>query len=87
MNKNKLQSVSGNLTVVLVLSLTIVWFVLLLVFTGVASSLLRKPYGDDTTTIIGRLLVTVCLLAFIWRLGWMDQVLFIGETGRFGCWL
>lgn len=50
---------------------SLIWFVLALVFTGIASGALRRPYGDAVTTTIGRLAVTAGVLFLLWRLGWL----------------
>jgi len=46
--------------------------VLVMLFTGIASSALHKPFGDATTGTISRLFVTACTLWLIGRLGWLE---------------
>lgn len=75
-----------NHPVIFVLGLTIAWFVLVMVFTGIASSALHKPYGDATTGAIGRLAVTVCVLLLVWRLGWLKGA-GVARLGRWQVWL
>ncbi len=70
---NILRSFTTNQPVLFVLSLTIAWFVLAIVFMGIASSTFRKPYGDVTAVTISRLGVTICTLWLIWRLGWLEE--------------
>jgi membrane protease YdiL (CAAX protease family) len=65
-----------------VLVLTIVWVVLLLVFMGVASSVVHKPYGDAMTASIGRLAVTACVVFLAWRLDWLEA----SGIFRWGSW-
>ena len=65
-----------------VLGLTIVWFVLVVVFTGIASSAFRKPYGHAATGTMGRLAVTACVLLLVWRLGWLEA----SGVARLGSW-
>jgi len=77
---NRLRSFATNHPVAFVFSLTIAWLVLLLVFTGIASSALAKPYGGAATGTVGRLAVTVCVLLLIWRLGWLEA----SGVGRLG---
>ncbi len=55
---NTFSPLTTNHPIVFVLGLTIAWFILLMVFMGVASSVLCKPYGDAITTMIGQLAVT-----------------------------
>jgi membrane protease YdiL (CAAX protease family) len=69
-----------------VLGLTIAWFVLVMVFTGIASSALRKPYGDATAGTLGRLAVTACVLLLVWRLGWL-RASGIARLGSWQVWL
>ena len=76
-------SVATNHPFRFVFGLMIVWFLFVIVFTGLASSALRKPYGDAITATIGRLVVTICLLLLVWRLGRLKAS---GIT-RLGPWL
>lgn len=75
-----------NHPVIFVLILTIAWLVLLLVFTGIASSVFRKPYGDAKTGTLGRLAVTTCVLLLAWRLGWLEASGVV-RVGRWQVWL
>ncbi len=61
-----------NQPALFVLVLTIAWFVLLVVFMGITSSIFRKPYGDAKTDTLSRLAVTACVLWLVWRLGWLE---------------
>lgn len=83
---NPLQAFAANHPVVLVLTLTIVWLVLLFVFTGIASSLLRIPFGDVTSGSIGRLVVTGCVLVLLQYLGWLAAS-GISPLGNWQVWL
>ncbi len=69
-------------SVVFVLVLTIVWVVLLLVFMGIASSVVHRPYGNAITASIGRLAVTACVLFLAWRLDWLEA----SGISRWGSW-
>ena len=69
---NIFRSFTTNQPVLFVFCATIAWFVLVMVFTGIASSALRKPFGEATTGTIGRLAVTACTLWLVWRLGWLE---------------
>ena len=79
---NALRSFATRHPVIFVLSLTIVWLVILLAFTGIVSSALRRPFGDAVTGTIGRLTITVFILLLAWRMGWLKAV---GIT-RLGSW-
>lgn len=71
----KLKFIAKNHPIVFVFSSMIVWFVLELVLMSIASSALRKPYGDAVNTTISRLVTTACVLLLIWRMdGWIRQV-------------
>jgi len=83
---NTIKSFSTNRPVLFVLILTIVWFMLGLVLTGVSSAVLQKPYGDATVTILGRGALTICILLLIWKLGWLD-VSGITRLGSGRVWL
>lgn len=58
--------------VLFVFILTVAWFGLLMVFMGIASSVLRKPYGDAIPCAISRLVVITFCLWLAWRLGWLE---------------
>ncbi len=79
-------SVANKHPFIFVLSLTILWFVLALAFTGIASGALRLSYGDATTATIGRLAVTACLLFLVWRMGWPEASVIV-RLGRWQVWL
>ncbi len=83
---NAPSSFATNHPVILVLGLTVTWFILLMVFMGIASSVLRKPYGDAITTIIGQLAATACILLLIQRLDWLAAS-GIARLGHWQIWL
>jgi len=83
---NIIRSIATNQPVLFVFCAMIAWFVLLMVFTGIASSALHKPYGEATTGTIGRLAVTACSLWLIWRLGWL-QTSGVVRLGSWQVWL
>lgn len=83
---NKLRSFASNRPVMFVISLTIAWLVLLMVFMGIASSALHKPYGDGTTAPIGHLAVAACVLLLVWHLGWL-KASGIARLGSWQVWL
>ncbi len=83
---NALRSYSTRHPVIFVLSLTIAWLVVLLVFTGIASSVLHKPFSGAITSTIGRLTITACILLLVWRLGWL-KASGVARLGRWPVWL
>jgi membrane protease YdiL (CAAX protease family) len=54
-----------------VLSLAISWLVLIMMFAGIASSLLKKEFGDPIILFIGHLAGILYVFIFLWRLGWL----------------
>ena len=54
-----------------IISLAISWLVLIMIFAGIASSLLNKEFGDMTTSFIGHLAGIICVFILLWRLGWL----------------
>ena len=83
---NFLRSITTNQPVLFVFGATITWLVLLMVFTGIASNALHKPYGGATTGTIGRLGVMVCTLWLLWRLDWL-QTSGVARLGSGQVWL
>jgi membrane protease YdiL (CAAX protease family) len=83
---NALRSYATRHPVMFVLSLTIAWLIVLLVFTGIASSALHRPFGDAVTGTIGRLTITACILLLVWRLGWLEAS-GVARLGRWPVWL
>jgi membrane protease YdiL (CAAX protease family) len=79
---NALKSFSRNQPILFVLILIIAWFVLGMVFIGISSSAIRKPFDDLTPNIMGRLAVTICLVLLVWRLGWFE----VSGIVRLGSW-
>jgi len=77
-----LRSFAANHLVLFLLGLTVAWFVVVMVLTGIASSALRRPYGDPTTTAIGHLATAACVLLLAWRLGWLEA----SGVARLGSW-
>ncbi len=83
---NSVRSFAANHPIGFVVSATIAWFVLVLVFTGIATSALAEPYGGAATATVGRLAVTVCVLLLVWRLGWL-KASGVGRLGSRQIWL
>lgn len=82
----KLTSIATNHPVVFAISATILWFVLELALTGVASGVLRKPYGDPGSATVGRLVTTACVLLLLGRMGWLGPA-GVTRLGRWQVWL
>jgi len=82
---NALSILAADHPIWFVLAFTLVWFVVVLFVTGMASSKLRKPYGEVTAMVV-RLAVAVGLLLLIGRLGWLQEA-GIARLGRWQAWL
>lgn len=82
----KLKSFATRQPIVFVVSVVIIWLVVLLAFTAIASGLLSRPYGDAETTSISRLITTAFVLLLIWRMGWWELI-GIAQLGRWHAWL
>ncbi len=67
------------------LAATLAWFALSLVFTGIASGALQRPYGDAVSGTVGRLTVTACVLFVLWRLDWLAAA-GVSRLGRWQVW-
>jgi membrane protease YdiL (CAAX protease family) len=77
---------ASNHPVAFGLLVTLGWLVLLVVSMGIASSALQKPYGEEPTVTIGRLVGTACILLLVWRLGWLGSS-GIARLGSCRIWL
>ena len=67
-------------------SLTIAWFVGLLLIAGTAASALHKPFGDPVSSTLARLASATGVLWLGWRLGWL-KASGITRLGRWPIWL
>jgi membrane protease YdiL (CAAX protease family) len=83
---NTLRSMATTHPTLFAIALVVAWFALLMVSVGIASSALRRPYGDATSSAIARLAVTVCVLLLVWRMGWLEAS-GIARLGRWWVWL
>jgi uncharacterized protein len=79
-------NIAMNYPVGFVLISVVAWLVLLMVFMGLASTVLHKTYGDAMTASIGRLAVTACVLFLAWRLDWLEAS-GISRAGSWQVWL
>ena len=69
-----------------IISLAISWLVLIMIFAGIASSLLNRGFGDRTTLLIGHLAGIICIFILLWRLGWLKGA-GITQSGTYQTWL
>jgi len=83
---SNLKSILTKHPVLSVLSLAISWLVLILIFAGLAASLLNKRLGDTTTLIIGHLAGIIFVFIFLWRPGWLKGA-GITQSGTNQIWL
>jgi membrane protease YdiL (CAAX protease family) len=68
------------------LGATVGWFVLLIVFTGLASTALGKRFDDPVVAAAGRVAVAACLVWWLSRLGWLRSA-GVARIGRGRVWL
>ncbi len=83
---NRLKSFASSHPVPFVIGVTIVWFILLMVFAGVASVALGKPFGQGLTFLIAHSAAAACVLLLVWRLDWL-KTSGIARLGRRQVWL
>jgi membrane protease YdiL (CAAX protease family) len=83
---NNFKSFLTKHPVLSVISLAISWLVLIMIFAGIAASLLNKKLGDTTTLIIGHLAGIICVFILLWRLGWLKGA-GITRSGTYQTWL
>ena len=69
-----------------IISLAISWLVLIMIFAGIAASLLNKKLGDTTTLIIGHLAGIIYALILLRHLGWLKGA-GITRSGTYQTWL
>jgi len=69
-----------------VLSLAISWLVLIMIFAGIASGLVKKEFGDPIILFIGHLAGIIYVFIFIWRPGWLKGA-GITRSGTYQTWL
>ena len=68
------------------ISITIIWFVVIMISTGIATSTLKRDFGDSTTSFIGHLVGIILILTLLWSLGWLKDA-GISQLGSFQIWL
>ena len=69
-----------------VIILAISWFILIMLFAGIASSLLKKGFGDPVVLFIGHFVGIVSILFLLWRLSWL-KVSGTARLGTYQTWL
>lgn len=82
---NQFQLYTQKKPVLMALSLTFIWFVLIMVFSGLSAGLLKKNYGDTITLIIGHLAGIIFVLVFLWRTKWL-RISGIANPGTWQIW-
>jgi len=82
---NQLQLYTRKKPVLKALGLTFIWFVIIMLFSGLSAGLLKKNYGDTITLIIGHLAGIVFVLVFLWRYKWL-RVSGIANLGTWQIW-
>jgi membrane protease YdiL (CAAX protease family) len=68
------------------ISITIIWFVVIMISTGVATSILKRDFGDSNTSFIGHLVGIIFILTLLWRQGWLKDA-GISQSGSSQIWL
>ena len=81
-----LKSIVISHPVLSVIILTISWFILIMLFAGIASGLLKKGFGDPIVLTIGHLAGVLFILLLLWRLGWL-KVSGTARLGTYQTWL
>ena len=66
--------------------LAITGFVLILVFSGIASSISGKEFGNFTGIFYGHLATCICIVFLLWKLGWLKSA-GIAQIGTSRVWL
>lgn len=69
-----------------VICLTIIWFVLGILFMGISSTILKREFGDTITVIIGLFIALAFVLWLMWQLDWLKDAGITG-VGNFKVWL
>lgn len=69
-----------------VIILVISWFILIMLFAGIASGLFKKGFGDPIVLSIGHLAGIIYVLLLLWRLGWL-KVSGTARSGTYQTWL
>jgi membrane protease YdiL (CAAX protease family) len=69
-----------------VIVLTISWFMLIMLFAGIASSLLKKGFGDPIVLFIGHLAGIIFVFILLWRLECL-KVSGTARSGTYQTWL
>jgi hypothetical protein len=72
--------------IIAVISMAILWLLLLMVFAGMISGATKTAYGSATSMFGAHLLMFICVLILLWRLGWLKSS-GIARTGKSSVWL
>ena len=82
----RLRSFFEQSPVLSAITLTITWFILVMLFSGMATGLLNKEFGDPVTTLIGHLAGIIFVIILLWQLGWLKNSGIL-QPGRLQVWL
>jgi membrane protease YdiL (CAAX protease family) len=69
-----------------VIAMALMWLMLLLVFAGIATTLLNKEYGSPATIFVAHTVMIIGLLILLWRLDWLKPA-GIARPGKPLIWL
>jgi membrane protease YdiL (CAAX protease family) len=83
---NQLQLYTQKRPVLKALGLTLLWFVIIMLFSGLSAGLLKKNYGDTITMVIGHLAGIVFVLVFLWRTKGL-RISGIANPGTWQIWI
>ncbi len=65
--------------------ITLIWLILLVVPTGIISSIYKRSYDDPIISLIMRLVITTGVVLLLWRLHWLKES-GVTRKGRWQIW-
>jgi membrane protease YdiL (CAAX protease family) len=83
---NTLKSFLLKRPVISVISLSVVWLALTMLFGGITSVVFNQEFGNTTTSFSAHLIVVMCVFILLWRFNWL-KVTGISRIGDFRIWL
>lgn len=78
----KLLSFATNHPVLFVLGALFTWLAVWIAFLAIAAGALSQPFSDNVPMTASRLATMLCLLLFLWRMGWLKD----GGITQLGSW-
>ena len=81
-----LKSFFENRPVLSAISITITWFIVIMLVSGMAAGALKKDFGDPVTTLIGHMAGIIFVIILLWITGWL-KVAGITQPGKYQVWL